>query len=105
MNETTLKGSKLKTKVFYEWAIETQDEHGDIVDVNFADKLKDFKPYELESRYDIALYRNTYGIEGAETWEHADLKDREYFYPNNQPDLEKMTKRHQAEYKRFMRLF
>lgn len=36
-------------KATYEWDIETTDEHGDIIDHNHADELKDYTERELKS--------------------------------------------------------
>lgn len=50
--------------VHYEWSIESSDEHGDIHDLNFSDKLSFFKPADLtydpkagEFRKELVLVR------------------------------------------------
>jgi hypothetical protein len=46
--------------VYYEWDIEEVDEHGDIQDHDFRDRLKDFGVTPtIGERYHLVLVRNT----------------------------------------------
>lgn len=60
-------------KVAYEWCYEVTDEHGDIIDSNFADKLSDFSKTE---EGELVLVRN----EGDEI---NGLEDRQWAYVKN----------------------
>lgn len=58
--------------VIYEWDIETTDEHGDIIDHSFSDKLKDlYAP--VGSNKHLVLVRNVYN-------KYVDLVDRNWAY-------------------------
>ena len=63
VTETISERIKMTTKVIYEWAVECRDIHGDIYDIHFAKKVNNFSPADLEGRYDLCLYRNTYEME------------------------------------------
>ena len=61
-------------KVAYEWSYELTDEHGDIIDSNFADKLSYFSKSEKVG--DLVLVRNEGDeINGVEDRQWAYVKD------------------------------
>lgn len=89
----------MKLKTFYEWAIEAKDEHGDIIDIDFSDKLKNFSDAHYTGDYDVVLYRNVYTMEDYGNGpERDDLDYREYFYPKDEEDYKDMPKKYQKEY-------
>jgi hypothetical protein len=60
-------------KVAYEWCYEVTDEHGDIIDSNFADKLSEFSKNE---EGELLLVRNEGDeINGVEDRQWAYVKD------------------------------
>lgn len=62
--------------ISYEWVYEEIDEHGDIVDCEFGDTLKQVLMYVDAVKYDIGLVRNEGNNEEG-------LKHREYAYIKN----------------------
>ena len=57
----------------YEWCIETVDEHDDIIDLDFSDKLSAFKPSEIDTTHRLALLCNV-------GTDDDGLLDRQYAY-------------------------
>ena len=79
----------MRSKVTYEWDMETAYDYGDIIDHNHAAKLKDLKHYEGDP------HRAAYEMDGKpepahlrlvlvrDTWDECDgLDDREWCYLN-----------------------
>jgi hypothetical protein len=68
----------------YEWDLETWDQHGDVLNHNHADKLKellfykgkkpsDFNPEDTEQEYQLVLVKDL--------WVDGELEGRQYWYP------------------------
>lgn len=94
--------SEYKKFLCYEWCLETVNEDGDIIDLEFADKLIDF-PRGREGRR-LALVRSVGD-------DDEGLIDREYAYPKGDalPDCFDggtcIPKRFRAELKRWAKKF
>ena len=75
----------MSNKVNYEWVIEHEDEHGDIIDLDFEDRLNEygsncFAPISGCVKATLHLVRNEYT-------DHEGLLDRTYAYPNADGEL------------------
>ncbi len=68
----------------YEWDLETWDQHGDVLNHNHADKLKellfykgkkpsDFNPEDTEQEYQLVLVKDL--------WVDGELEGRQHWYP------------------------
>ena len=77
----------MPNKVFYEWSLETIDEHGDIIDSDFSDTP--FK--EIESNQRMCLVRNEGNEADGLTDRHwafvVDGKLPEYFTDSNECEV------------------
>jgi len=71
----------MSCKVNYEWVIEHEDEHGDIIDLDFGDKISDFRKDDFEPidgcvKATLLLVRNEYT-------DHEGVLDRTQALPND----------------------
>jgi len=88
--------------VCYEWDIEEVDEHGDIQDHDFVDKLKDFgvTPTVDGERYQLVLVRTTGDdIDGADEreWAYAIQRDGRWVLPEEFDGGTRVPKRYHDE--------
>lgn len=67
------------SNVRYEWDIEEVDEHGDVVDHNFASSLARFRPGQIDDQHVLVLVRDQYSGDDGElinrSWAYAERVD------------------------------
>jgi hypothetical protein len=97
-------------KVYYEWCYETVDEHGDIIDNHFEDKLKKFFSSPVghtDNGERLVLVRNEGNeIEGvtASAWAYVvDGKLPEYFSDSLGEPTQKVPVRFKKELENYMK--
>jgi hypothetical protein len=76
----------MKTKIQYEWCIEHENKNGDIIDLDFADKLAEYGASSFKInrgciKATLHLVRNEYT-------DDEGIHDRTYAYENADGDLE-----------------
>jgi hypothetical protein len=82
----------------YEWDIETTDDHGDVIDHNFADKLKDFP--EIDGDLVLVKYTNS----GDRSWAYFTDEIPTHFENAYGRNTGKVPKRFIEEYKNYRKI-
>lgn len=75
--------------IVYEWDLETTDEHGDIVDHSFADRLKGHQLADLVAGVSLVLVRDTCDKVGSvelREWAYAYQHDGKWVLPGRFQD-------------------
>lgn len=75
----------MRTKVNYEWCIEQENKDGEVVDLEFADKLSEFVPNSFQLW--VGCVKATLHLVRDEYTDHEGVLDRTYAYPKTDGEL------------------